>query len=178
MTARPESNAGRVDAPGTNARVSSLVSAEDLAREHGAAVFAVCLARTRDVHEAEDVMQETYLKAIGKLDTVRDARAVRSWLLQIARNAAADRFRRRCPAEPLSDNHPAPSPGDGPDIEHRRAALARLPETYRETIALYYLDGRSCASVAAALGIGEQAVRQRLLRGRWLLHGLLKGEDR
>jgi RNA polymerase sigma-70 factor, ECF subfamily len=177
MTARQEPQAEPANAPGTNARVGSLVSAEDLAREHGAAVFAVCLAHTRNVHEAEDVMQETYLKAIGKLDTVRDARGVRSWLLQIARNMATERFRRRRPTQTLSDGHPAPAPVEGPAFEPLRAAMARLPDTYRETIALYYLDGRSCASVAAAQGIGEQTVRQRLLRGRWLLHELLKGDD-
>jgi len=56
-----------------------------------------------------------------------------------------------------------------------QTAIAALPDSQREAITLYYLDGRNCAGVAAALGISEPAVRQRLLRGRLMLHRLLGG---
>jgi RNA polymerase sigma-70 factor (ECF subfamily) len=59
-------------------------------------------------------------------------------------------------------------------FEGLHAALARLPDVYREAIVLYYLDGRDCAGTATALGISEVSVRQRLARGRLMLHDLLK----
>ncbi|MHC4444505.1 MAG: RNA polymerase sigma factor [Planctomycetota bacterium] len=58
-----------------------------------------------------------------------------------------------------------------------QAAISKLPEDYRETISLYYLDGRKCSGVAESLGISEVAVRQRLVRARLMLHDLLVEDE-
>ena len=117
---------------------------ETLVRSYAPAVLAVCAANTRNLHDAEDVMQDVFVKAIAKLDTLRDHSRVRAWLLQIARRTCIDHY---------------------------------LPDNYRETIALYYLDGRSCAGVAQSLNISEAAVRQRLVRARLMLHDILVKEE-
>jgi RNA polymerase sigma-70 factor (ECF subfamily) len=89
-----------------------------------------------------------------------------------------DHLRNRKPIARITDDLPAPAEAPDPRIEHLHTALARLPEDFRETITLYYLDGRSCAGVAATLGISEGAVRMRLLRGRVMLYDLLTGDTR
>jgi RNA polymerase sigma-70 factor (ECF subfamily) len=149
-----------------------------LVRRHASAVLAVCLANTKRSHDAEDLMQETFVKAFARFDSLRDPDKARPWLVQIARRLCVDHLRTRKPTSPITDDLPAPAEALDPRIEQLDAALARLPEDFRETIMLYYLDGRSCAGVAATLGISEGAVRMRLLRGRVMLYDLLTGDER
>ena len=121
-------------------------------------------------------MQDVFLKAFTKLDRLRDPRRVRAWLLQIARRTCVDYHRKRRGCQQIHEDVPA-----GPDacekpIAKLHAAMSRLPQEYRETISLYYLDGRKCPAIAASLGISEGAVRQRLVRARLMLHDFL-GEE-
>jgi len=150
---------------------------EMLVSSYASAVLAVCLANTRNFHDAEDVMQDVFVKAFRNLHTLRQPDRARAWLLQIARRTCIDHRRRRVLTSTMPNNVPAPSTSTGEDVERLHAAIARLPGDYRETIALYYLDGRSCAGVAEALDITESAVRQRLVRARLMLHDLL-AEDK
>lgn len=150
---------------------------EVLVRRYSSAVLAVCLANTRNRHDAEDLMQDVFVKAFSKLHTLRNLDRVRAWLLQIARRTCIDHRRRRVVTAALPDDTPAPSPSASAAVERLHEALARLPEGYREAIALYYLDGRNCAGVADSLGISESAVRQRLVRARLMLHDLLVEDE-
>ncbi len=148
-----------------------------LFRAHGPAVFAVCLANTRNHHDAEDIMQAVFLKSIDNLSSLREPARVRAWLMQVARRMCVDFHRQRKPTEPLAAEPPTPpSPNEAP-CQRLHEAIQRLPQNYREAIVLYYLDGRKCSSIAASLGITEPAVRQRLVRARAMLHDLLQ-EDR
>jgi RNA polymerase sigma factor (sigma-70 family) len=143
---------------------------------HAQAVFAVCLANTRNYHDAEDLMQAVFLKAIAKISSLREPARARAWLLQAARRQCIDFHRRRKRAEPLRDE-PSISPSRGSaQGERLHEALQKLPQNFREVIALYYLDGRDCSGVAASLGATEAAIRQRLVRARAILHDLLQEE--
>ena len=150
---------------------------EVLVSSYASAVLAVCLANTRNLHDAEDVMQDVFLKAVSNFGSLRDQTKVRAWLLQIARRASIDHRRRRVLTATMPDDVLAPSTSTSADVERLHAAIARLPGNYRESIALYYLDGRNCASVAEALDITESAVRQRLVRARLMLHDLLAEDE-
>jgi RNA polymerase sigma-70 factor (ECF subfamily) len=149
-------------------------TSDALFRAHARAVFAVCLANTQNHHDAEDVMQAVFLKSLLKNPTVRQPGRIRAWLLQVARRMCVDFHRRRKPTEPLVVE-PASPPAAGTVLGERlHEAIQQLPQDYREAIVLYYLDGRKCSSVAAALDIAEPAVRQRLFRARAMLHDLLR----
>jgi len=140
-------------------------------------VLADCLARARSLHDAEDLAQEVLVKACNKLDTLRNQDGARAWLVQIARRVCVDYYRRRPAPEPLPEELPARSPGHDPRVEALYAALSQLPDEYREPIILYYLDGRDAQQVAAALGISESNVRQRLHRARLKLHEILTRDE-
>jgi RNA polymerase sigma-70 factor (ECF subfamily) len=150
---------------------------EVLARQHAPAVLGVCLAHTRSVHDAEDAMQDTLVKAMAGIEQVREPSRMREWVLQIARHVCIDRYRRQRPVQPLPDELPAAERKVDPRLEQLHVALSKLPADYREAISLYYLDGQSTASVAQALGISEVAARQRLSRGRLLLHDRMTEEQ-
>jgi hypothetical protein len=66
-----------------------------LFRAHAQAVFAVCLANTRNHHDAEDLMQAVFLKAVSKISSLREPARARAWLLQAARRQATDRHNER-----------------------------------------------------------------------------------
>ena len=63
---------------------SDKLTPDSLVRYHAAAVLALCLAHTPSVHDAQDVMQDVFVKAFTKIDTLREPAKARSWLLQIA----------------------------------------------------------------------------------------------
>jgi RNA polymerase sigma factor (sigma-70 family) len=136
-------------------------------------VCAVSFSSTGDPVLSEDVAQETFVAAWRHLDRVREPRRLRSWLCGIARNLGR-KARKRRRREELIDVDAHASDGANAfdqlakdDAERLvRAALLRVPETYREVLVLYYRDDCSIREVADALGLSEPAVMQRLSRGR------------
>jgi RNA polymerase sigma-70 factor, ECF subfamily len=145
-----------------------------LFRLHAQAVFAVCLANTHNYHDAEDVMQAVFLKVNAKTSSLREPARARAWLLQVARRECVDFHRRRRPMEAIVQEPSTPAAESNAFCERLHEAIQKLPQNYREAIVLYYLDGRDCAGVAASLDTTEQAVRQRLVRARAMLHDLLE----
>lgn len=141
-------------------------------------VFAVCIANVRNLHDAEDIMQEVFLKALAGMKALRDRNRARAWLLQITRRTCADHYRReKHPMQTIPEGVSARPADDHSLLDRLHEAIRHLPTDYRETITLYYLDGRSCATVASYLGITEAAARQRLVRARLMLHDLLREEQ-
>jgi RNA polymerase sigma-70 factor (ECF subfamily) len=165
-----------VEGKKTDGRQEALTP-EMLVRKYSSAVLSLCIAHTKNFHDSEDIMQEVFLRAMTKLKTLRDEDRARPWLLTIARRLCADYYRQRRPQKTVNEDVAARANCFNEHIARVHEAITELPEQYREPIALYYLDGRNCAGVARTLGISEQAVRQRLVRARLMLHKLLS-EDK
>jgi RNA polymerase sigma-70 factor (ECF subfamily) len=148
-------------------------------------VYRFALRLTGDVHAAEDLTQETFLRAWGRRHLLRDARAARVWLFRIAANLWRDQARRaRLPAgrpEPLREDCPAgslpPEQGAAEQEELRRAlaALDALPARQREVLYLSACEGLSLRDVAAALGISPGAAKASLSLARKKLRQDLAG---
>jgi RNA polymerase sigma-70 factor (ECF subfamily) len=153
------------------------VTPQMLVREYASVVLGFCLANVRNFHDSEDIMQQVFLKAFTRLGTLKDPSRVRSWLLKIARRTCIDYYRERRPTQTVSENTATQHDYGNEHITRLHAAISKLPKHYRETIALYYLDGQKCASVARSLGIKEAAVRRRLVRARLMLHDLLLEDE-
>jgi RNA polymerase sigma factor (sigma-70 family) len=143
-----------------------------LVERHQRLVFGVALARCKDPALAEEVAQEAFVTAWRDLGRLRDVERVGSWVAGIARNLAANATRKsaRRSAVTLSEPAAVPTPEDEAlareDRELLARALADVPEAHRETLVLFYMEGQSVAAIAAALGIREDLVKQRLSRGR------------
>ncbi len=146
-------------------------------------VCALAFSATGSVSRSEDLAQETFLTAWLQLRTLRDPAKLRAWLCGVARNIIhADR--RKQGREPsyqaahLADTDELSAPEPAPlnqAITNEELALlwreiGQLPEMYRETLVLYYREHQSVALVAEGLELSEDAVMQRLSRGRKLLH--------
>ena len=145
--------------------------------------FAFWLARDRTV--AEDVVQETMIRAWKARDELKDSAAARPWLLTIVRREHARLYeRKRLPTVDVEDAEAAGDPalaGDGDvALEDLRRALLKLPDEYREPLVMQVLGGLTTAEIGAELGLSQPAVLTRLFRARNRLreiYGLAPAED-
>jgi RNA polymerase sigma-70 factor (ECF subfamily) len=168
---KAESQSNRETA--NTAEVEGTLTPELLVRRYLPAVLGFCLAKTKNIHDSEDIMQDVFLKAFKKLNTLRDHARARAWLLKIARRVCIDYYRNSSQTRKMPNDVQASTDSQSEHIDRLHRAIAKLPDGYRELITLYYLDGRKCANVAECLGISEDAVRSRLVRARLRLHNLL-----
>jgi RNA polymerase sigma factor (sigma-70 family) len=129
------------------------------------AICAIAYVVLRDRARSEEVAQDALLIAWRDRAKVT---VTPGWICGIARNLARNAARRR--REVVMDREPATDAPDARDAliarEDASAALANLPDKYRDAIAIYYRSDESYAEVATALGITEASARQRVHRGR------------
>jgi RNA polymerase sigma-70 factor (ECF subfamily) len=140
--------------------------------------YAVWLGNSPET--AEDLVQETFLRAWKALDSLRDARTARGWLVTILRREHARRFEgARAGPKRLDDLDPerfvAPAGAERSDVLALRRALAALPADYREPLVLQVIGGYSCEEIGAMLGLKAGAVMTRLSRARHKLRRCLRG---
>jgi RNA polymerase sigma-70 factor (ECF subfamily) len=155
-----------------------------LEARHRAALRKWCAARSRTQAEADDLRQETLLRAWRGAPGFLGTADVRTWLYRIVVNAAADEARRRArrPQETklvavdtgslMASAAPTPERVVVESVDLGRA-LAELPVHQRAVVTLIDLIGCSTAETARVCGIGEPTVRSRLSRGRRTLRRLL-----
>lgn len=153
-----------------------------LYRHHTPGLFALAVRLAGARNDAEEIVQEAWVRAVERLDRFGGRSSFRTWLCGIVVNCHRERARRRLrDPEPL-DVAPAAKvvafPGRRPkadtiDVER---ALARLPDGYREVVVLYYLNGYTHREIGDLLGIDPGTSKSQLSRGRARLRELLAPE--
>jgi RNA polymerase sigma factor (sigma-70 family) len=146
-------------------------------------VCSLAYSATGSLTQSEDLAQETFVAAWKQLAGLREPGKLRAWLCGIARNLIGKTLRQqgREPshaAEHLAvmDESPAPGPLPSEHLISREEeailwrSLERIPEIYREPLVLFYREHQSIEAVAQNLELTGDAVKQRLSRGRKLLH--------
>ena len=141
---------------------------QQLHDEHGSALGGFCLHLTGDPIRAEDVAQETLLRAWQHYEVLDEARgSVRSWLFTVARNIVIDEWRsKRFQNERATDHVPEPDdPVDQTDTLLQSwvvaDAITQLSAEHRAVLLECYYRGRSVAEAARRLGIPEGTVKSR-----------------
>lgn len=128
---------------------------------------------------AQDLVQQTYLRAWRSLDSLREDVAAKAWLATILRREHARLFERKpmptTDIDELDLGDAAPGPEHHGEDAVLRAAIARLEPKYREPLVLQVLGGYSCSEIAGQLGISESAVMTQVFRARQKLRALLDG---
>jgi RNA polymerase sigma-70 factor (ECF subfamily) len=149
----------------------------ELVERHERRVYAVAWSRLGDAALAEEATQEAFIRAYRRLWLLGDGAKFSGWVNTIARRVAINfglRQRRELnkrqrwalenPAISTTENSAGTDPLHTP--ETLRQTLAELPAAHRECLVLFYIEGKSGAEAAAALGISEAALRVRLHRAR------------
>lgn len=130
---------------------------------------------------AEDVVQESMLRAWKAQDSLQDEKAAKPWFLTIVRRELARTFERKRLTtvdvdDLIAEEAPTLAVGDQDDLEEMRAAIFTLPPEYREPLVMQALLGYSTAEIASELKLSVPAVLTRLFRARHQLRTLC-GED-
>ncbi|MBB4039832.1 RNA polymerase sigma-70 factor (ECF subfamily) [Microvirga flocculans] len=145
--------------------------------------FAISL--TRDVHRAEDLVQETILRAISRQESFEAGTNLQAWLFTILRNLFFSAHRKsQREVEDVDGSHAAalitiPDQEDRIVVQDLEAALAKLPQEQREAILLVGAEGLSYEETAEALGVKVGTIKSRVNRARNRLAELmgLSGAD-
>jgi RNA polymerase sigma-70 factor (ECF subfamily) len=153
-------------------------------------LFRVARAVLRDDGEAEDVLQEAYVRAFAGLQDFRGEASIFTWLTRIVLNEAHARLRKRRPAVELAALETEPGrvlvfPGvHDPEQDAARAEVRRLleravddlPEAFRVVFVLRDVQGLTIEETAAAVAVKPETVKTRLHRARRLLREALDAE--
>jgi RNA polymerase sigma-70 factor, ECF subfamily len=126
------------------------------------------LALTGDLHEAEDVVQEAFLRASLRWSRIRAYDNPEAWVRRVAVNLASNELRRakRRLGALLRLGPPRPAAALAPDEVALNQALRELPLRYRQVLVLHYLMGLRVDEIAHTLRIPAGTVKARLSRGR------------
>lgn len=147
---------------------------ENIARNHEGDLFRFAFWLCRDHSIAQDLVQETLLRAWRSFDSLRDESAARYWLITILRRENARMYeRKRHPTQDIDDLTPAEqgllANTPDTDLADLRAAISKLEPDYREPLILQVLLGFSTAEIAGLMEIKQGAVLTRLYRARKML---------
>lgn len=177
------------------ARQGSEQAVRVLIQRYNRQLFRIARGVVRDDDEAEDVVQDAWVRAFTRLESFRGEAAFSTWLTRIALNEALGRLRRRRPAAPLADIESlagaqggriimfplSPLPAD-PESETGRRQLRRLiekavdelPDSFRMVFILRDVEGLSTGETATVLAIRPETVKTRLYRARRLMRRSLE----
>lgn len=162
---------------------------EKLVLEHIEMLYAVALRLTRNPADAEDLTQNSIVKALRFHDKFKEGTYIKAWLLTILRNTFINDYRRksRRPTQvELNGTEAAPDFGPDPDIpleptlgntaelmelldDNVREAVMNLPEDFRQAVIMADMEDRSYKEIADVMGCPLGTVMSRLYRGRKLL---------
>ena len=156
---------------GTDEDISRVV------RQYSPMLLRLAATRLPSAADAEDAVQETFVKLLDRRPVFRDAEHEKAWLIRVTLQRAADLRRRKAREEiPLDDGIEACAPEREMETELLSAVRA-LPEKYGAVIHLYYYEGYSIKEIAKLLGLPAPTVGTRLARGRERLRKMLKEDE-
>lgn len=144
---------------------------EILVEQYENTLYRAALAILGDAHEAEDAVQDTFLKYLEKAPVFESAEHEKAWLLRVTANGCKSRLRSpwRKRTAPLLDSYPAATEEERGTLE----AVLALPPRDRAAVHLFYYEGYQAREIAAMTGEAEGTVRSRLSRAREKLKHLL-----
>ncbi|MBD2867334.1 RNA polymerase sigma factor SigZ [Paenibacillus arenilitoris] len=129
--------------------------------------------------DADDIVQNVFLKAFDHLADVKDESKIRAWLYRIARNCIADHYRKEQRTEELPADHAQtpqeaqPSDYAGEALAGLKSVLPLLPDKYREAVELAELAGMSQKQVSERLAISYSGAKSRVQRAREMIKELM-----
>ena len=148
-----------------------------LVEEHGDHLLRLCTLYLGEQSQAEDAVQDTFLRALQAWPKFRGESTVETWLVRIAINVCKNQLKspwrtRRAPAEALEELR---TEGPEPEDDTLVKAVQALPPKYREVVILYYYQEWRAWEIAQRLHIPVSTVTVRLSRARGMLKEKLKG---
>jgi RNA polymerase sigma-70 factor (ECF subfamily) len=154
---------------------------QDVWQDFNGRLRAFVSKRVKQPADAEDVVQEIFVRIHRNLSTIQDETRLAAWTFAIARNAIADHFRDKGkPTDPLPDDFDVPIDSNEDDeaavselSKCLEPMIGKLPDSYREAINLTELRGMTQLEAAAHAGLSLSGMKARVQRGRGKLRDML-----
>lgn len=145
-------------------------------------MYNVCLRMVGNAPEAEDVMQEAFLKAFTKIDTYEGVVSFGAWLKKIVINRSLDHLKKRKMKfeelnEKIPDEEPAMLVISEIQMEKLKKAIQQLPDGYRVVLTLHLLEGYDYEEISQILGISNVSSRSQYMRAKQKLREMLHKEE-
>jgi RNA polymerase sigma-70 factor (ECF subfamily) len=141
--------------------------------EYGDMLYRICLVMLRNTADAEDAVEETFIKYMLSSPQFNDDEHEKAWLITVAANKCRDMLRSRkrhiTESDDILRNYSIDRESTGV-LE----ALMEVPEKYRIVLTLHYIEGYKVDEIAEMIGKTSSAVKMRLAKGRELLKEKLK----
>ena len=157
---------------------------QELYRHYARAMYNVCLRMLRNQHDAEDLLQQSFMDAFAKLDSFRYESSFGAWLKRIVVNNCINFLKRRKLQLTLMDetaeSRLAHTPDEEDDenlqldVQRIHEAMMQLPDGYRLVFSLYLLEGYDHREIAEILGISEATSKSQYHRAKKKLKELLR----
>ena len=150
---------------------------EKILRKYGDSIYRIALVHTQNEMDAQDIVQEVFLKFARNASQFQSDEHIKAWLIRVAINMCTDLKRsawnRKTPE--LNDEYLQAEEFTTGESELYQAVMS-LPVKYKDVIHLFYYEGYSIKEISRITEQKENAVKTQLSRGRVLLKELLKGE--
>jgi RNA polymerase sigma-70 factor (ECF subfamily) len=145
-------------------------------------MYNICLRLVGNEIEAEDVMQEAFLKAFTKIDTYEGKVSFGAWLKKIVINRSLDELKKRKVKfvelnEKIPDEEPVSLNISELQMDKLKNTIQRLPDGYRVVLSLYLLEGYDHEEISQILGISNANSRSQFLRAKLKLREMLHKEE-
>ena len=150
------------------------MNARDLVNTYGDMLYRICLMSLRNHADAEDAVQEVFLKYLTRAPDFDTPEHQKAWLITVALNHCRNllRSQRIIPTDP-EQLHPPENP---PEQNQILDALMQVPEKFREVLILHYIEGYKLKEIAGIIGKSTSAVKMRLSKGKKLLEQIYRKE--
>jgi RNA polymerase sigma-70 factor (ECF subfamily) len=152
---------------------------EEFYKKYASLLLGVCFRYARNLEQAEDVLQEGFIRIFANLDQLKDPRVLKSWMTTIMVNTSITSISKNVKwkyedidiAEEVTVDEEVTSQLSVEDV---MAAIQRLPDGFRIVLNLFAIEGYKHAEIAKKLGITESTSRSQYVRARRMLAGILK----
>ncbi len=143
--------------------------------EYGDMLYRICLVMLRNTADAEDAIQDTFIRFMQKAPVFQGEEHEKAWLIKVASNVCKDMLRQRDKVTEL-DEATINTIANSEDDTHILEALMQIPEKFRIVLTLHYIEGYKVDEIAQMIKKSSSAVKMRLSKGRKLLEDKYRKE--
>ena len=145
---------------------------------YSSVLFGICLRYSKNEEEAQDILQDSFIKIFTKLDTYQFTGSFEGWLKRIVTNTSIEYYRKKITMEHLEEigfnPYLAIDSDRGLEVEELLKMIQELPEGYRMVFNMYAIDGYTHGEIATKLNISEGTSKSQLSRARAYLQRKFK----
>src|SRR6059058_6403943 len=153
---------------------------QELYQRYAPKMYGVCLRYAGSVEEAEDILQEGFIKIFNKIGSFRSEGSFEGWIRRIFVNTAIEHFRKKIRLQPITENEEETVEGKYLSVLDSLAEkdiiqlVQQLSPGYRTVFNMYVIEGYTHRQIAEALGISEGTSKSQLSRAKMILQDLVK----